>query len=43
MLKYGMNIPVDGIMLTDQEFKISEAAMTGESDDLPKMSLAKCL
>jgi Ca2+-transporting ATPase len=42
LLANGINIPVDGIMLSDQTIAISEAAMTGESDELPKFSIKKC-
>ena len=38
-----MNIPVDGIVLHGSGVTISEAAMTGESDELKKDNLDNCL
>lgn len=35
-IKAGMNIPVDGILLNGSGVTVSEAAMTGESDELKK-------
>lgn len=37
-----MNIPVDGIIYHSSGVAISEAAMTGESDEMKKDSLEKC-
>ncbi len=42
-IKAGMNIPVDGVILHSSGVSISEAAMTGESDELKKESLDLCL
>ena len=39
----GMNIPVDGIVLSGVGIMSDESAMTGESDHLPKENMAKCL
>jgi magnesium-transporting ATPase (P-type) len=35
-IKAGMNIPVDGILIQGSGVTVSEAAMTGESDELKK-------
>ena len=43
MLSGGMNIPVDGIILHSSGVKVSEAAMTGESDELQKDIVEHCL
>lgn len=43
LIKYGMNIPVDGICLRASQLKTSEAAMTGESDLMPKDTLENCI
>ena len=37
-----MNIPVDGIVISGLGIMSDESAMTGESDHLPKESMAKC-
>jgi len=42
-IRNGMNIPVDGIILKGVGVMADEAAMTGESDHLPKESIEKCL
>lgn len=42
-IKAGMNIPVDGILIIGSGVTVSEAAMTGESDELKKESLEGCL
>jgi len=39
----GINIPVDGIVIQGIGIMCDEAAMTGESDHLPKESMEKCL
>lgn len=39
----GSNIPVDGVVIQGIGIMCDEAAMTGESDHLPKESLEKCL
>lgn len=39
----GINIPVDGVVIHGIGIMCDEAAMTGESDHLPKESLEKCL
>ena len=38
-----MNIPVDGIIVKSSGLKVSEAAMTGESDELPKDTYEHCI
>lgn len=43
MIKNGMNIPVDGVVLEGIGVMSDESAMTGESDHLPKESMSKCL
>ena len=35
-IKAGMNIPVDGILIQGSGVTVSDAAMTGESDELKK-------
>ena len=42
-VEYGMAIPVDGICLQAVQLMADEAAMTGESDEVKKEPLAKCL
>jgi magnesium-transporting ATPase (P-type) len=42
MIENGMNIPVDGIVVNGTGVMSDESAMTGESDQLHKESLAKC-
>ena len=39
----GINIPVDGVVVQGIGIMCDEAAMTGESDHLPKESMEKCL
>ena len=39
----GMNMPVDGVVLSGVGIMADESAMTGESDHLPKESVEKCL
>ena len=41
-IKAGMNIPVDGILVHGSGVTVTEAAMTGESDELKKESLETC-
>ena len=41
-IKAGMNIPVDGILIQGSGVTVSEAAMTGESDELKKEGLDSC-
>ncbi len=41
-IKAGMNIPVDGILITGSGVTVSEAAMTGESDELKKENIESC-
>lgn len=42
-LKYGMQIPVDGILIAkDSNMTADESAMTGESDELIKDTLKEC-
>jgi P-type E1-E2 ATPase len=43
MVQNGMNIPVDGIIISGVGIMSDESAMTGESDHLPKESMEKCL
>lgn len=38
-----MNIPVDGIVIESTGVMSDESAMTGESDHLPKETVAKCM
>ena len=42
-LEEGMEVPADGIIIEANELTTDEAAMTGESDHLPKESMEKCL
>lgn len=42
MIKNGMNIPVDGIMIEGTGVLCDESSMTGESDHLIKEALDKC-
>ena len=42
-LKYGMMIPVDGIMISGNQLTTNEAAMTGESDERRKELPSVCL
>ena len=39
----GMNIPIDGVIITASGVQSDESAMTGESDHLTKDTLEKCL
>jgi magnesium-transporting ATPase (P-type) len=41
-LKYGVIIPVDGILIESQQLSCNEAAMTGESDAMRKETLEVC-
>ena len=41
-LKYGMLIPVDGIVLSCNQLMTNEAAMTGESDERRKERVEVC-
>ena len=41
-IKAGMNIPVDGILIQGSGVTVSEAAMTGESDELKKEVMEQC-
>ena len=41
-LKYGMVIPVDGIVLQCNQLTTNEAAMTGESDERRKETFETC-
>ena len=43
MVQNGMNIPVDGIIISGVGIMSDESAMTGESDHLQKEAIAKCL
>jgi P-type E1-E2 ATPase len=42
-IKAGMDIPVDGIVISGTGILSSEAALTGESDDLKKEPLDICM
>lgn len=42
-IKAGMDIPVDGIVLHQSGLLVTEAAMTGEPDELKKDTLDACL
>jgi len=35
-IEYGMNIPVDGIVLSGNQISCDESAMTGESEEIRK-------
>lgn len=41
-IKSGMNIPVDGVLIHGSGVTVTEAAMTGESDELKKENLEVC-
>jgi magnesium-transporting ATPase (P-type) len=41
-IKAGMNIPVDGIIISSSGVQANEAAMTGEPDELKKESPENC-
>jgi len=43
MVKPGMNIPCDAVLLNGSGVTTDESAMTGESDELNKGNLEKCL
>jgi P-type Ca2+ transporter type 2B len=43
MIQNGMNVPVDGIVISGVGVMADESAMTGESDHLPKEALEKCI
>ena len=43
MIKSGMNIPVDGVIISGLGIQVDESAMTGESDHLNKESFTRCL
>lgn len=42
-LKYGMMIPVDGLVISCNQLQTNEAAMTGESDERRKETIEECL
>lgn len=42
-IKNGMDIPVDGLVVHASGVSISEAAMTGESDEMKKDTVDKCV
>ena len=42
-IENGMNIPVDGVVVSVVGVLADESAMTGESDHLPKEPMDKCL
>ena len=42
-LKYGKEIPVDGIFLAGSDLTTNEAAMTGESDERRKEGYQACM
>lgn len=42
-VEYGMAIPVDGLCIQATQLMADEAAMTGESDEVKKEPLNKCL
>lgn len=41
-IRNGMDIPIDGIIINASGVQVSEAAMTGESDEMKKDSVEKC-
>ena len=43
ILKYGKEIPVDGVFLGGNQLTTNEAAMTGESDERRKESFETCM
>lgn len=43
IIKEGDSIPVDGLLLTSDEIKTDESALTGETDNMRKNSLGSCL
>lgn len=42
-ITYGMQIPVDGLVLTGSQISCDESAMTGESDEIRKATQQECL
>lgn len=42
-LKYGMEVPVDGLVLSCNQLNMDEAAMTGESDERRKETIGVCM
>lgn len=40
---YGMNIPVDGVVLSGNQISCDESAMTGESEEIRKEPVGKCI
>lgn len=42
-IKAGMNIPVDGVIVTASGVSCDESAMTGESDEQKKDTLENCI
>ena len=42
-IENGMNVPVDGVVVSGVGVLADESAMTGESDHLPKETIDKCL
>ena len=42
ILKYGKEIPVDGLIFMANELTTNEAAMTGESDERRKQPYEQC-
>lgn len=42
-LQNGMNIPVDGLIISGVGIMCDESSMTGESDHLAKENFSKCL
>jgi len=43
MVNYGMNIPVDGLLLQSSQMLCDESAMTGESDEIKKEIVSRCM
>lgn len=42
-IKAGMDVPVDGVVLSGSGILANESAMTGESDELKKESFEICM
>jgi len=42
-IQYGMQIPVDGLVLTGSQISADESAMTGESDEIRKATQQECV
>jgi len=42
-VNYGMNIPVDGLLINSSQLLCDESAMTGESDEIKKERQEKCM